>query len=56
MRYDGKSIAVIDLMGKDTELLHFAAGQPDQSASLFVSESQKFFEAQLNLVAAPLNS
>jgi hypothetical protein len=42
-------------MGKDTELLHFATGQPDQSASLFVNESQQFFEAQWDLIAAPLN-
>jgi DNA-binding transcriptional regulator YhcF (GntR family) len=55
VKYDGKTIPVVDLMGKDTELLHFATGQPDQSASLFVSESQRFFEAQWNLVAAPLN-
>ncbi len=55
VKYDGKTIPVIDLMGKDTELLHFATGQPDQSASLFVSESQQFFEAQWNLIAAPLN-
>lgn len=55
VKYDGKTIPVIDLMGKDTELLHFATGQPDQSASLFVTESQRFFEAQWNLIAAPLN-
>ena len=55
VRYDGKTIPVTDLMGKDTELLHFTAGQPDQTASLFITEAQQFFEAQWNLVAAPLS-
>ena len=55
IRYDGKTIPVVDLMGKDTELLHFAAGQPDQTASLFVAESQQQFEDQWNLATAPLS-
>ena len=55
VRYEGKSLPVIDLMGKDTELLHFAAAQPDQAASLFVAESRRFFEAQWELAARPLS-
>lgn len=55
VRYEGKVIPVIDLMGKDTELIHFAAGQPDQVASLYLTESQRFFEDQWELVAAPVS-
>ena len=55
IRHDGKTIPVVDLMGKDTELLHFASGQPDQTASLFVTESQQQFEDQWNLATAPLS-
>lgn len=53
VKYDGKTLPVVDLMGKDTELLHFTTSQPDDSGSLFVAESQRFFEAQWELVATP---
>ena len=53
IRYEGKTLPMVDLMGKDSELLHFNSSQPDQTGSTFVAESQRFFEAQWNLVATP---
>ncbi len=54
VRFDGKTIPILDLMGKDTELVHFGSESPDPAAGLFVSESQTFFESQWDLVATPL--
>ena len=51
VRYQGKTLSVVDLMGKDSELLHFNGSQHDQAGSAFVAESQRFFEAQWDLVA-----
>lgn len=55
VKYEGKTLAVTDLMGKDTELFHFQQGHQDDPGTLYVAEAQEFFEAQWTQVATPLN-
>lgn len=48
---DGESVGMWDLMGKDTELFHFARDvDPDTTGSLFISQSQMWFDSLWNSV------
>ncbi len=55
VKHDGRTLSVLDLMGKDTELFHFQPGQTDDPHSAFLSEALAFFESQWTLVAKPLS-
>ncbi|AHH17665.1 hypothetical protein NONO_c28750 [Nocardia nova SH22a] len=52
LELDGDSVAIWDLMGKDTTLFHHASeADPDSKASRFVSQSQLWFTSLWNSVA-----
>ena len=55
VRFEGQTLAVTDLMGRDTDLLHFTRDPLDQTSTQFVAEAQTFFDNQWNLISVPLS-
>ncbi len=52
LELDGESVAIWDLMGKDTTLFHHASeSDPDSTGSQFVSQSQLWFTSLWNSLA-----
>ena len=51
VRFEGKTLPAVDLMGKDTDLLHFTIDQLDQTSTQFVTEAQEYFDTQWDLIA-----